>query len=76
MDQTIPALGGRTPREAVADADGREAVAALVLQIERDGARMKPPLDPSVILELRATLGLQSAAWSETTDPETWTNSR
>jgi len=58
VDQKIPALGDRSPREAVADADGREAVAALVLQIERDGVRLRPPLDPAIARELRETLGL------------------
>jgi hypothetical protein len=58
LDQRIPALGGRTPREATADADGREALEALLLQIERDGERMRPALDPGVVRELRETLGL------------------
>lgn len=58
VDQNIPALSGRTPREAARDADGREAVAALILQLERDGARMRPPLDPAIVQELRETLGL------------------
>lgn len=58
VDQEIPALGGRTPREAVQDADGREAVAALVMQIERDAERMQPPVDPALLSELRERLGL------------------
>lgn len=58
IDETIPVLGNRTPRAAVGDADGREAVEALVMQIERDGVHMSPPLDPGVVRELRATLGL------------------
>jgi hypothetical protein len=33
--QKIPALGGRTPIEAVRDPDGKEAVEALLLQWER-----------------------------------------
>jgi hypothetical protein len=33
--QKIPALGGRTPIEAVRDPDGKEAVEALLLQFER-----------------------------------------
>jgi hypothetical protein len=35
----LPALGERTPHEAVRDHDGREAVAVLVAQIERDGGK-------------------------------------
>jgi hypothetical protein len=60
LDDKIPALGNRTPREAVRDPDGREAaVAALVDQIERDGPRMTPPLDSEIVRELRETLGLK-----------------
>ena len=62
VDEKLPALRGRTPREAVRDADGREAVAALILQIEREGARMRPPLDPTIVRELRETLGLAGPA--------------
>jgi hypothetical protein len=58
VDQRLPALGNRTPRKAVRDPDGREAVEALVAQIERDTARMNPGLDLEFLRELRATLGL------------------
>jgi hypothetical protein len=58
VDQQLPALGNRTPREAVHDADGREAVEALIKQFERDGASAQPPLDPDILRELRTTLGL------------------
>ncbi len=58
VDERIPALGERTPREAVGDAAGREAVEALLMQFERDGSRMQPPLDPSILRELRETLRL------------------
>ncbi|MHB8840016.1 MAG: SEC-C metal-binding domain-containing protein, partial [Gemmatimonadaceae bacterium] len=58
VNERLPALGGRTPLEAVADADGREAVAALVAQIERDGGRMRPPLDPAIVRKMRERLGL------------------
>jgi hypothetical protein len=36
IDQKIPALGGKTPREAAKSADGREAVEALLNDAERD----------------------------------------
>jgi hypothetical protein len=58
VDDRIPALGNRTPRQAVLDPDGREAVEALVSQIERDGPMMSPPMDPDIVRELRETLGL------------------
>ena len=58
VDQKLPALGNRTPRKAVRDRDGREAVEALLAQMERDGVRMNPPLHPEIIRELRTTLGL------------------
>jgi SEC-C motif/Protein of unknown function (DUF2384) len=59
VNENIPALGGRTPLEAVNDSAGREAVEALVAQIERDGVRMKPPLDPDIPRRLRDRLGLR-----------------
>jgi hypothetical protein len=58
VNENIPMLGGRTPLEAVKDADGREIVDGLVLQIERDGRRMKPPLDEAIVRRLRERLGL------------------
>lgn len=58
VDQKLPVLNNRAPRKAVRDADGREAVEALIAQIERDGERMKPPLDLEIVRELRETLGL------------------
>jgi hypothetical protein len=60
VDERIPALGNRTPRKAVCDSDGREAVEALIAQIERDGKRMIPPLDADIVRELRETLGLSA----------------
>ena len=58
LTTAVPALGGRTPREAVRDRDGREAVVALVTQLERDGVRHSPPLDPAIPAMLRRELGL------------------
>jgi len=58
VNDKIPALGGRTPLEAVQDRAGREAVEALLRQIERDGSRLKPPLDPEIIRRLRERLDL------------------
>jgi flavin-binding protein dodecin len=53
----LPALADRTPLEAVKDPDGREAVEALLAQIERGGQGMKPPID-SILRRLRERLGL------------------
>jgi hypothetical protein len=36
VDQKIPALGGKTPRQAIKTTDGREAVEALLQDAERD----------------------------------------
>ncbi len=58
LETELPALGERTPREAARDRDGREAVGALIAQIERDGARQAPPLDPEIPAMLRRELGL------------------
>jgi hypothetical protein len=41
--QKVPALGGRTPLEAVADADGKEIVESLLLDWERQTETMSSP---------------------------------
>jgi hypothetical protein len=41
--QKVPALGGRTPLEAVADADGKEMVESLLLDWERQNETMSGP---------------------------------
>ena len=57
IDEKIPALGGKTPRQAVRDRDGREMVEALLLDAERmDRKRGVPPVDYNGI---RARLGLK-----------------
>ncbi len=58
LDTKVPLLGNRTPRKAVRDRDGREAVDAMIAQMERDGARQSPPLDPGIPAMLRRELGL------------------
>lgn len=58
VSDQIPALGGRTPLEAVRDPDGREKVAALLLDAERLAGRMKTPMDPAVLHRVRERLGL------------------
>jgi hypothetical protein len=43
IHQKIPALGGRTPLEALRDPDGKEMVEALLLEWERHGEREVSP---------------------------------
>jgi len=57
-DMPLPALGGRTPLQAVAEPTGRAMVAALVDQIERGSGKGGPTLAGAVIERLRARLGL------------------
>lgn len=58
LDEEIPLLGNRTPRQAVQDADGRESVEALLRQIERDAQDQQLPVDPQLLEDLRKELGL------------------
>ncbi len=58
LDTELPILGNRSPRRAVRDADGREAVEALIAQIESDAQKKSPPLDPEITQMLRRELGL------------------
>lgn len=62
VEQPIPALGDRTPLDAVQDRDGREMVEALVRQIERDGRALEPPLDEAIVRKLRERLGLNGVS--------------
>jgi hypothetical protein len=57
-DEPLPALGGRTPRQAIGDPDGRDAVEALLRQFERDMVRHDPAANAGIVDELRAALGM------------------
>ncbi|MBI5753240.1 MAG: SEC-C domain-containing protein [Hydrogenophilales bacterium] len=57
--QAVPALNGLSPLEAMQTQDGPEMVEALLLQIERYGQQQQQPLDPAILAELRAKLGLE-----------------
>ncbi len=57
VDEKLPALQGKTPREAVRTKAGKEKVDALVRDIERMGQSMGG-YDASVIADLRKALGL------------------
>lgn len=65
VDEKIPALGDRTPVEAMREADGPEKVEALVRDAERTSRRMNPPVDEAIFRRLRARLGLPPAARGE-----------
>lgn len=58
IHEGIPALGGRSPMDAVRERSGREKVEVLITQIERDGQLMDPPLDEAVTRRMRERLGL------------------
>ena len=55
-DQSLPALNGRSPREAMRDPDGREMVDALLRQMERDSLKNSLPGALDAIRRLRARL--------------------
>jgi hypothetical protein len=59
VDQKIPILGGRTPREAVADPDGREIVEGLLQEWERRNEDSGDPAMQSMDVDaIRRRLGL------------------
>jgi uncharacterized protein (DUF2384 family) len=59
VDTRIPALRGRTPREAVADADGREIVEGLLKEWERRNRDSNDPVMQSFdVNAVRRKLGL------------------
>jgi hypothetical protein len=58
VEEAIPALGGKTPLDAIKDSSGREKVEALIRQFERDSRSMMPLSDPAVFRRLRERLGL------------------
>jgi Protein of unknown function (DUF2384) len=61
IHQKIPALGGRTPMQAVRDPDGKEMVEALLLQWERhDESDISPNQIRPDIGAIRRLLNLPS----------------
>jgi hypothetical protein len=58
VSESIPALDGRTPLDAVRDPEGREKVLALVIDAERRARTMTPAVDEAVLQRVRARLGL------------------
>jgi hypothetical protein len=57
-ETSLPVLGGKTPLEAVHDADGREMVEALVADIERHLTEQFPGSHDPIVARLRQRLGL------------------
>ena len=55
LDESIPALGGRTPREAAGDPIGREELTRLLASFPVPGPDDVGAMDPD---RLRAELGL------------------
>ncbi len=60
LDTEIPALHGKTPRQAVKSRDGRELVEGLLLKMERHGAD-NPGFSSVPVENLRQALGLSRA---------------
>jgi hypothetical protein len=60
IDEKVPALGGKTPRQAVKNADGRESVEALLLSAERNTAEDKHMRETilKIIHNVRQRIGL------------------
>jgi len=58
-NERLPALRGKTPRQAVKDRDGREMVEALLLQFERYQERAPAAAPPYDFNVLRDSLGLK-----------------
>lgn len=60
VDDKIPALGNKTPRQAVKTTDGRESVEALLLDAERHAARKEQmgDIELTAITDVRRRLGL------------------
>ncbi len=59
LDKELPALGGKTPREAAATKTGREKVLGLIKDMENKEARKKKAGDPFIDLgPLRRELGI------------------
>lgn len=57
LDASVPALAGKTPREAVSTAEGRRSVEALLREFEYRGSNM-PQEQRSDIAWMRSELGL------------------
>ena len=59
-EQPLPALGGKTPLDAVKDTDGREMVEALLIAAERNEQENPQAGRPFDLTPIRRRLGLRS----------------
>ncbi|NNG01252.1 MAG: DUF2384 domain-containing protein [Desulfobacteraceae bacterium] len=68
MNEKIPALGGKTPRQAVKTADGRESVEALLLDARRDIEQngLQEIFEQDPIEQVRRKLGLDRPLKTQT----------
>ena len=68
IDQQIPALADKTPRQAVKTPDGRESVEALLLEAERHAGRNEQmgDMELKAIADVRRRLRLDKSASAET----------
>jgi len=60
-DQSVKALGGRTPREATADAQGRVHLADLLKEYERNQARMPAEAGIAGLMNVPAIVWMREA---------------
>ena len=73
VDQKIPALGNKSPKQAVRTADGREAVEALLLDAEKTTRNdpTRSSFDMDLIAGVRRRLGLDRPPRPNARKPET-----
>ena len=58
-DKKLPVLGGKTPRQAIKDPDGREIVESLLLDMERGVGSKRASFARPNVAAIRKRLGLQ-----------------
>ena len=56
VSMSLPALGGKTPLQAMRTRDGREMVEALLLALECGAGQGAPGVDDTILAEVRAML--------------------
>ena len=73
INDRIPALDGKTPRQAVNTPDGKESVEALLLDAERHSGYNEPmrASEQQIIKDVRRKLGLDKASLSESKSVQT-----
>lgn len=57
-DTKLPALNGKTPREALTDKDSREKLEALLFSFDESNKKVKDEFNRIPVVELRKSLGL------------------